>query len=122
MRHLQTGALESALDIETLIRLAAVQNALIAAHSLSHSVQGLDDPQPKLLALLVLGHGNVLDVADQAHIMDELALNNYGTGADNFFLFVADDEDVIGVVARRDEIVAGVELGKCGFADGGQDT
>jgi hypothetical protein len=70
VRHLQTRSLESALDVETLVRLRAVQNSLVAADVLRHVVQSLDDAQTKLLPLLVLCDGNVLDMADEAEVVD----------------------------------------------------
>lgn len=63
MRHLQSRPLEAALDVESLVRLGAVQNSLVATNVLRHIVQSLDDPQTKLLALLVLCDRDVLDVA-----------------------------------------------------------
>jgi hypothetical protein len=73
VRHLQTRSLEPALDVETLVGLRAVQNSLVAANVLGHVVQGLDDAQTELLALLVLCDGNVFDVADEAKVMDAVS-------------------------------------------------
>ena len=54
--------------------------------------------------------------------MDEFALDDDGAGADDGGGFVADDQDVVGVVAGGDEVVAGIEFGGGGFADGGEDA
>lgn len=43
---------------------------LVAAHLLGDVVEGLDDAQPQLLALLVLGDGDVLNVSDEAEVVD----------------------------------------------------
>jgi hypothetical protein len=70
MGHLQAGALKAALDVEALVGLAAVQDALVAADAGGDVVEGLDDFQAELFALLVLGDGDVFDVADETEIMD----------------------------------------------------
>ena len=70
MRHLEPRPLEPALDIEPLVRLGAVENRLVAAHVLGDIIERLDDAQPQLLALLVLRDRDVLDVADQAEVVD----------------------------------------------------
>ena len=72
MRHLQAGASESALDVETLIGLAAVEDALVAAHLVGDVVEGLDQAETELLALLVLGNCNVFDVADVAKAVNAI--------------------------------------------------
>lgn len=64
VRHLQAYSPEAALDVEALVVLAAVENRLIATLLLGDEIKRLDDAQAQLLALLVLGDGNVLDVAD----------------------------------------------------------
>lgn len=80
MGHLKTGPPETALDVETLVGFTAVENALVAANLVSDEIEGLDDSEAELLALLILGHGNVLDVSDSAKVMDTmtsvLALRN----------------------------------------------
>lgn len=68
--HLQAGATEPALDVEALVGFAAVKNALVAADLGRHVVEGLDDAQAELLALLVLCDGDVFDVADEAEVVD----------------------------------------------------
>lgn len=70
MGHLQTGPAEAALDVETLVGLAAVQDALVAADVGGDVVEGLDEAEAELLALLVAGNGNVLDVADGTEAVD----------------------------------------------------
>ena len=74
MRHLQTRPLETTLDIEALVRLRTVKNGLVATHVLRNKVQRLNDPQTKLLALLVLCDSNVFDVADEAEVVDATAV------------------------------------------------
>lgn len=73
MRHLQSRPLETALDVESLIGLRAVENGLVAADVLRHVVQRLDDAQTQLLALLVLGDGDVFDVTDEAEAVDAIS-------------------------------------------------
>ena len=73
VRHLQTCPLETTLDIEALVRLRAVKNSLVATHILRNKVQRLNDPQTKLLALLVLCDSNIFDVADEAEVVDATA-------------------------------------------------
>lgn len=65
MRHLEPRPPKPALYIEALVGLAAVEDALVAADLLCDVVEGLDDAQAELLALLVLCDGDVLDVADE---------------------------------------------------------
>lgn len=65
MCHLESCPLESALDVEPLVCLAAVKNALVTANLGRDEVEGLNKFEPELLALLVLRNGNVLDVADE---------------------------------------------------------
>jgi hypothetical protein len=61
-------------------------------------------------------------MTDQAHVVDEFALDDDGARADNSGGLVADDEDVVGVVAGGNEVVAGGELGGGGFAYCGEDA
>lgn len=70
MRHLQPSPLEPTLDIKPLIRLRAIQNRLIAAHTLRHIIQSLNNPQSQLLPLLVLRDRNILDMPNQPQIVD----------------------------------------------------
>ena len=53
---------------------------------------------------------------------DEFALDDHGAGADDEPRRVEDHEDVVGVVAGGDEVVAGVEGGGRGGADEGEDA
>lgn len=68
--HLQPSPLEAALDVEALVGLAAVEDGLVAADFLGDEVERLDEAEPQLLALLVLGDGDVLDVTDQPEVVD----------------------------------------------------
>ena len=70
MSHLQARPPEPALDVESLVRLAAVQDALVAPHLLGDVVERLDDAETQLLALLVFCDGDVLDVADLSKVVD----------------------------------------------------
>lgn len=46
MRHLETSSFEATLDVESFVRFAAVQYALVTAHFLGNVIQRLDDLQP----------------------------------------------------------------------------
>lgn len=70
VRHLQAGAPKPALDVEPLVGLAAVEDGLVAPRLRGNVVERLDQPQAQLLALLVLGHRDVLDVSDRAEVVD----------------------------------------------------
>jgi hypothetical protein len=70
VRHLQSCPFVAALDIEPLVRLTAVQNALVTANLLSNEVQSLDQLEAEFLPLLVFGNGNVFDVTDKTKVMD----------------------------------------------------
>lgn len=63
MGHLEACSSEAALDVETLVGFAAVEDALVAANLLGDVVEGLDDSETELLALLVLCDGDIFDVA-----------------------------------------------------------
>lgn len=73
MCHLQACTLEATLDIKPFIRLAAVQDGLVASDILSNEIESLDDFEPKLLALLVFGHCDVLNVSNKAKVMDTVS-------------------------------------------------
>lgn len=73
MRHLQTGPPEAALDVEAFVVLAAVEYCLVAPRLLGNVVERLDDAQAQLLALLIFGDGDVLDVADGPEVVDASA-------------------------------------------------
>lgn len=122
MGHRQAGSLEPTFDIEPLIRLTAIQNGFIASNSLSHSVKSLNDSQTKLLALLVFGNGDIFDMAYQAQVVDEFALDDHGTSPDNGIGFVTHHEYVVGVISASHEVVAGIECLFRELADRGQDA
>jgi hypothetical protein len=69
---LQACTAEPALDVETLVGVAAVENALVAADLGGDVVEGLDEAQAKLLALLILCDGDVFDVADVAKAVNAI--------------------------------------------------
>jgi len=110
MRHLQPRPLKPALDIEPLIGLTTVQNRLIAADLLRDKIKRLNNAQPQLLALLVLGDSNVLNVPDKPELVDEFALDDERTRADDGVGAVRDAEEVVRVVARGHPGVALVPL------------
>ena len=110
MRHLQPRPLKPALDIEPLIVLTTVQNRLIAADLLRDKIKRLNNAQPQLLALLVLGDSNVLNVPDKPELVDEFALDDERTRADDGVGAVRDAEEVVRVVARGHPGVALVPL------------
>jgi hypothetical protein len=68
--HLKASSSESALDVKALVGVAAVEDALVAANLLGDVVEGLDQAEAELLALLILGDGDVFDVADLAQAVD----------------------------------------------------
>ena len=68
--HLEAGPAEAALDVEAFVGLAAVEYCLITPCLLGDVVERLDDAQAQLFALLVFGHGDVLDVADKTEVVD----------------------------------------------------
>ncbi len=70
MCHLQSCPLEAALDIESLIRFAAIQNAFVAAYLSSYIIKGLDDLEAELLALLVLCNSDIFDMADETKVVN----------------------------------------------------
>jgi len=70
MRHFQTGPLEPTLHVEALVRLAAIQDTLIASHFRGYGVKSLDDFQAEFLSLLVFCDGYIFDVADYSEIVD----------------------------------------------------
>lgn len=78
MGHLEPGSPEAAFDVEALVGLATVKDALVTTDLGCDEVQSLDDAQAELLALLILCNGNVFDVADEAKVMD--AIRRKGKG------------------------------------------
>lgn len=75
--HLQAGSPEAALDIETLVGLTAVEDGLVAANLFGDEVERLDQAQTQLLALLVLGDCDILNVADLCERMDAVEETNW---------------------------------------------
>ena len=76
MCHLQPRSLVSALDIESLVRLAAVENALVTSNLLRDEIQSLDQLEAELLSLLVFGDCNIFNVTDETQVVD--AIRRYG--------------------------------------------
>src|ERR1700743_341978 len=78
MGHLKTCSSVSTFHIESFICLTAIQYTLVASHLLCQVVQCLYESHTQFLPLLVLGDGDIFDVAHKTEVVDELALNNYG--------------------------------------------
>jgi hypothetical protein len=74
--HLKASSSESALDVEAFVGVAAVEDALVAANLLGDVVEGLDQAEAELLALLVLGDGDVFDVTDGPEAVDAIGKVN----------------------------------------------
>lgn len=68
--HLKSCPLEPALHVEPLVRLATIENALVAAHLGGDEIEGLDQLESELLALLILCNGDVFDVTDESEVVD----------------------------------------------------
>lgn len=120
--HLKTSSSEPALDVEALVGVAAVEDALVAANLLGDVVEGLDQAEAELLALLVLGDGDVLDVADLAQAVDEFVLDNQGAGSHDRVLLsgsVLNANDVVAVLGQH-VVKLLLELLLADFADRGQ--
>lgn len=64
--------------VRTNVVLAAVQDNLVAAARASNLLERIDEVEAELAALHRLGHGNVLDVPDDAGPTQELALDKDG--------------------------------------------
>jgi hypothetical protein len=148
--HLEPCPPKAALDVETLVGLAAVEDALVAARLLGDEVERLDDAQPQLLALLVLRDGDVLDVPDRAQVVNavprkvgsasrsranakqaqlettkciQLALDNQGASANNLARgCVLNDENKVAAVLLRNPTVPLLELVLCDLANRSQDA
>lgn len=75
MRHFETSSSETALDIEALVCFRAIQYRLVASHFLCDEVQGLDDSETELLALLIFCDGDVFNVANEAEIVNAVVGN-----------------------------------------------
>lgn len=134
MGHFQAGPPEAALDIEPFVVFAAVEDRLVAARLLRDVVERLDEAESQLLALLVFGDGDVLDVADGPEIVDaskvrtdisfahatrdnggflQLALEQERSSTDNSGgsrIGILNDNDKISPVLLRNPIVALLEL------------
>lgn len=78
--HLKASSSESALDVEAFVGVAAVEDALVAANLLGDVIEGLDQAEAELLALLVLGDGDVFDVADFAQAVDAVEQSRLAAG------------------------------------------
>lgn len=68
--HLQPSPLEPALDVESFVGIAAIEYGLVATDLVGDKVEGLNQPQTQLLALLVLCDGDIFDVANHAEVVN----------------------------------------------------
>lgn len=75
VRHFESRLPEAALDVEALVRFAAVEDRLVAADFLGDVVERLDEAQAKFLALLVFGHRDVLNVSYQTQAVNAMIGN-----------------------------------------------
>lgn len=73
MRHLQPSPLIPTLNIEPLVRLAAIQNTLIASNLLGHEIQRLDELQTEFLALLIFRNSDILDMSYESEVVDAIS-------------------------------------------------
>lgn len=73
--HLDARLLVTALIVEPNILFAAVEDCLVAALLLGNMIEGLDELDAKLLALLVSGDGNIFNVPNGAQLMDTASLS-----------------------------------------------
>jgi len=82
----------------TDVVIVAVQNGLIAPHTLTDSSERLDNPQTKLVTLHALINRNVLDMTNTSKVPNELLLQEDRTNANNgVCLAQNDDQRVVGV-------------------------
>lgn len=70
MGHLEACPPETALDVEALVGFTAVQDTLVATNLFGDEVEGLDDSETKLLALLVFGNGDVFNMSNGTEVVD----------------------------------------------------
>jgi hypothetical protein len=110
MRHLQPRPLKPTLDIKPFVRLATIQNCLIAPSLLRHKIQRLNNAQSQFLALLIHRNSDVFNVSDKPELVDEFALDDQRAGADDVGGGVGDAEEEVGVGARGHPGVAFVPL------------
>jgi len=98
MCHLQSCFLEATFDVESLICLTAVKNALVAADLARNVIESLNKLFAELLPLLIFCNGDVLDVTDKTEMVDELSLHDQGSGPHNP-RSVIDNEEIIRALA-----------------------
>lgn len=68
--HLKPSPLVATFDIETLIRFRTIEDSLVAPNLFRHIIQRLYDVKAEVFPLLVFGNCDILDMTDQAEIMD----------------------------------------------------
>lgn len=77
----------------TYIVITAVQDRLVCSEALADAGQGLNDPQPQLLALLSLIHRDILDMSYCPQTPQELLLHEHGPGTDHIIIRLGNDDD-----------------------------
>ena len=95
---------------------------LITANLRSNIVQSLNDPQAQFLALLVLLHGNILDMTHHSQGVNKFALHDQTAGTDNPVLSVTNHQHIVLVIAGGDPVIPLVPRLLTDVADGGQDA
>ena len=73
--------------------VAAVQDRLVRSKPLADACQGLNDPQPQFLALLVLIHRDILDVSNGAQTPQELLLHENSPSTNHLVIGLRNDDD-----------------------------
>lgn len=82
----------------TPVGLGAVEDGLVATHAFADLSKGSDDVVAELLALLLLADADLLDVAADAPVPDELDLCDQASrGYEPVCILVDDDDDVVGL-------------------------
>jgi len=90
--HLNAGPIVPTLLVEADVLLVAVEDNLVAASLLSDMAQSLNQFLTQGQTLLALCHGDVLNVADAAALVDQLRLHNARSTGYNVVVRVGDDE------------------------------
>jgi hypothetical protein len=72
MCHLKTRPLVSALDVESLVCLATVENALVTSNLLRDEIQSLDQLEAELLSLLVFGDCNIFNMPYETQMVNAM--------------------------------------------------
>ena len=128
--HLETSTLETALDVESLVGLGTIQDALcglsacvikkgetaetmtylVAPDLACNIIQRLNHSQAQLLPLLALFDRNIFNMAHHTQGTDELALNDQATGSHNPIAAITDHNEEVLPVALLHPVVPLVPL------------